>query len=179
MSEYSEFGCEENFGIPEILISKLVSIFGELSLLTLSKFGWGGITGVIDLAFRSDSVDLISCRLLFMFSLNYISVVFFNLTSFFTALVHSLQHQKTPSADMYVNALVGIFVHVWCTWQQHLSHPIEFVVSSTVDEQCGHVRCEPLLVDFVLVMFRLQYLKLFNTYIKLFNWYHTAKIDFF
>ena len=162
MSEYFEFGCEESSGIPEILISKLVSIFGELSLLTLSRFGWGGITGVVDLAFSSDSVDLISCRLLFMFSLNSISVVVFNLTSFFTALVHSLQNQMTPSVDMYVNASVGIFVHVWCTQQPHLSHPIEFVVSSTVDEQCGHNRSEPLLVDFVLVMFRIQYMKLFN-----------------
>ena len=65
--EYFEFGCEENSGIPEILVSKLVSIFGELSLFILSSFGWGGIIDVVDLAFRSDSVDLISCRMLFVF----------------------------------------------------------------------------------------------------------------
>ena len=66
MSEYFEFNCEENSGIPEILISKLVSFFKEVSLLTISKFGWGRNTGLVDLAFRSDSVDLISFRLLFM-----------------------------------------------------------------------------------------------------------------
>ena len=65
--EYFEFGCEENSVIPEILISKLVSNFWELSLLTLRSFGWDGIIEVVDLAFRSDSVDLISCRLLFVF----------------------------------------------------------------------------------------------------------------
>ena len=67
MSQYYEFGCDEKSGTPKVLISTLVSIFGELSLLTLSNFGWIGIIEVDDLAFRSDDVDLISCRLLFTF----------------------------------------------------------------------------------------------------------------
>ena len=43
MSKLFEFGCEQNYVIPEVLITKMVSIFGELSLLPLGSFGWGGI----------------------------------------------------------------------------------------------------------------------------------------
>ena len=43
MSEYFVFGWKGNSGIPEIFLPKVVSIFGKLSLLTLSELGWGGI----------------------------------------------------------------------------------------------------------------------------------------
>ena len=64
--------------------------------------------------------------------------------------------------DIYINASVGIFVHVLCTKHPHLYNSIEFVVLLTVGEQCGHLKSEPLLVNFVLVKFHIQYKKLFN-----------------
>ena len=113
--------------------NRYIYIWGA-SIIDIRRFCFDGIVEWVDLAFRSDSVDLISFRLLFMSSLNSISVVVFNLTSFFTP--HGFSAIIAKPEDTFSGHVCQSFRWNFCT---SVVYPATtFVTSNGI---CSFISC--------------------------------------